>query len=93
MLLQQIEDFIKDIQLASVEKSADKVAEIEQFRVKYLGKKGVISNLFEQFKMVPNDQKKEIGQALNRLKTVAQNRETGRFVCLYAGRHKDGQCE
>ena len=72
MLINQIEDFIRDIQLASVGKSSDKVAEIEQFRIKYLGKKGVISDLFEQFKTVPNEQKKEIGQALNRLKTAAQ---------------------
>ena len=72
MLINQIEDFIRDIQLASIEKSKDKAAEVEQFRIKYLGKKGVISDLFEQFKSVPNEQKKEIGQALNRLKTAAQ---------------------
>ncbi len=74
MLIDQIEDFIRDIQIASIEKTENKAAEIEQFRIKYLGKKGVISELFEQFKSVPNDQKKEIGQALNRLKTAAQNR-------------------
>lgn len=71
-MLKQIEDFIRDIQLASIEKSDDRAALVEQFRIKYLGKKGVISELFEQFKTVPNDQKKEIGQALNRLKNAAQ---------------------
>ena len=74
MLIDQIEGFIRDIQIASIEKAEDKAAEIEQFRIKYLGKKGIISDLFEQFKTVPNEQKKEIGQALNRLKTAAQNR-------------------
>lgn len=73
-LKQQIEDFIKDIQIASIGKSSDRAAEIEQFRVKYLGKKGIISDLFEQFKSVPNEEKREIGQALNRLKTAAQER-------------------
>ena len=72
MLQQQIEDFIRDIQLASIEKSSDRAAQVEQFRIKYLGKKGVISDLFEQFKSVPNEHKKEIGQALNRLKNAAQ---------------------
>ena len=74
MLKQQIEDFIREIQMASLERAADRAAFVEQFRIKYLGKKGVISDLFEQFKAVPNDQKKEIGQALNQLKTAAQSK-------------------
>ena len=73
-MLKKIEDFIQDIQLASIEKAEDKAAEVEKFRVKYLGKKGVINDLFEQFKTVPNDQKKEIGQALNRLKNAAMDK-------------------
>ena len=73
-MLNQIEDFIRDIQLASIEKSADRAAFAEQFRIKYLGKKGVLADLFDQFKTVPNDQKKEIGQALNRLKNAAQSK-------------------
>ncbi|MBO4306686.1 MAG: phenylalanine--tRNA ligase subunit alpha [Bacteroidales bacterium] len=73
-MLKKIDDFIRDIQLASIEKSEDKAAEVEKFRVKYLGKKGVINDLFEQFKTVPNDQKKEIGQALNRLKNAAMDK-------------------
>lgn len=72
MLQEKIENFIRDIQLANIDNSEDKAAEIERFRIKYLGRKGVISELFEQFKSVPDEQKKEIGQALNKLKTVAQ---------------------
>ncbi len=71
-MLKEIEDFIRDIQLASIEKSNDRAQQVEQFRIKYLGKKGVISDLFDKFKSVPNDQKKEVGQALNRLKNAAQ---------------------
>ncbi len=74
MLKQEIENFIRDIQLASIEHSKDTPEEIERFRIKYLGKKGIIGSLFEQFKDVPNEQKKEIGQALNRLKQAAQDK-------------------
>jgi len=74
MLKQEIEDFIRDIQLATIDQSKDRAADIEQFRIKYLGKKGIISSLFDQFKSVPNEEKKEIGQALNRLKNAAQQK-------------------
>lgn len=45
--------------------------EIEQFRIKYIGSKGLIKSLFADFKNVPNEQKKEVGQALNELKNLA----------------------
>ncbi|MEX0274959.1 MAG: phenylalanine--tRNA ligase subunit alpha [Flavobacteriaceae bacterium] len=44
---------------------------IEAFRIKYLGKKGVLNDFFAAFKNVPNDQKKEFGQAVNALKKAA----------------------
>ncbi|MCQ2277907.1 MAG: phenylalanine--tRNA ligase subunit alpha [Bacteroidales bacterium] len=71
---EKIAEYIKDIQATSIEKFQDKAAEVEQFRIKYLGKKGLISDLFEQFKTIPNEQKKEMGQALNQLKVAAQNK-------------------
>ena len=42
--------------------------EIEQFRIKYLGKKGVLADLFGNFKEIPVEQKKETGQKINQLK-------------------------
>ncbi len=42
--------------------------EIEQFRIKYLGKKGLLADLFKNFKDVPAEQKKEVGQKINQLK-------------------------
>ncbi len=42
--------------------------EVEQFRLKFLSKKGIIADLFTEFKNVPNDQKKEVGALLNDLK-------------------------
>ena len=48
--------------------------ELEQFRIKFISKKSVISELFDEFRNVPNDQKKAFGQALNELKDLAQER-------------------
>lgn len=47
---------------------------LEQFRMEYISKKGKMASLFEQLKQVPNEQKKEIGAALNTLKNLAQSR-------------------
>lgn len=50
---------------------ANSVDEVEALRIKYLSKKGDISLLFNDFRTVPADQKKTIGQALNELKVLA----------------------
>ncbi len=42
--------------------------ETEQFRLRFNGKKGILNDLFEKFKEVPNDRKKEYGQRINSLK-------------------------
>ncbi|MCK4748077.1 MAG: phenylalanine--tRNA ligase subunit alpha [Bacteroidales bacterium] len=42
--------------------------EIENFRIKYLGKKGVLADLFRDFKLVPAEEKREVGQKINQLK-------------------------
>jgi len=47
---------------------AETKEEIEQFRIKYLGKKGILADLFREFKEIPVDQKKETGQKINQLK-------------------------
>jgi len=48
--------------------------EIEQFRIRMLGKKGEVTQLFAQFKEVPNEQKKDFGKKLNELKTKSLNK-------------------
>ena len=45
--------------------------EIEIFRIKFLGKKGLLSNLFVEFKNVAPAERKDFGQALNTLKNLA----------------------
>ncbi len=68
----QIAQYIEEIKAARIEDFKDRAAGVEQFRVRFLGRKGILADLFEQFKTLPNDQKKEMGVALNQLKTAAQ---------------------
>jgi len=51
--------------------SATSVQELEAFRIKYLGKKGILNQYFAEFKQLPNDQKKEFGKTINELKELA----------------------
>ena len=48
--------------------------ELETLRIKYLSKKGEISLLMNDFRNVAADQKREVGQHLNKLKEATQNR-------------------
>ncbi len=50
---------------------AGTLEEVEQLRIKYLSKKGEISMLMNDFRSVPAEQKRELGQKLNELKTYA----------------------
>jgi phenylalanyl-tRNA synthetase alpha chain len=47
---------------------------VEEYRIKWLSKKGEVSILFEEFKTVPSDLKKEMGQKLNLLRNKAQEK-------------------
>ena len=67
-------DHIKKLIKEADEFSADSLSAVEDFRVKFLGKKGVLNDLFEEFKAVPNDEKKAYGQAINELKKTAQEK-------------------
>jgi len=54
--------------------TVNSLEEIEALRIKWLSKKGEITELFDAFKSVPPEQKKEVGQQLNVLKTNALNK-------------------
>ncbi|MEO0895199.1 MAG: phenylalanine--tRNA ligase subunit alpha [Bacteroidota bacterium] len=58
---------IKDFQVKTEE-------ELEAYRRKFTNKKGIINDLFSEFRGLPGDQKRDIGKPLNELKTIAQNR-------------------
>ena len=53
---------------------AKTLEEVEVLRIKYLSKKGEISALFDEFRNVPNEEKREIGQMLNALRQLATDR-------------------
>ena len=69
-MIEKISKLISEIKNQPI---SDK-SELENYRLKYLSKKGAISTLFENFKNVPNEQKKEVGQLLNTLKNETQEK-------------------
>ena len=69
-MLEKIEQLISEINGLK----AQTAQELEALRLKYLSKKGAINDLMADFRNVPNDQKREIGQKLNELKNLAQDK-------------------
>lgn len=69
-----IQDKIKQLGKEITELSASTTEEVEMLRIKYLSKKGLISALFESFRQISPEEKREIGAALNLLKEKALER-------------------
>ena len=67
-------DHIKGLIKEANEFSTDNLSDVEAFRVKFLGKKGVLNELFGAFKSVPVAEKKAYGLAVNELKKTAQEK-------------------
>ncbi|SDZ78376.1 phenylalanine--tRNA ligase subunit alpha [Psychroflexus halocasei] len=57
--------------------NASSEKELEEFRISYLGKKGILNDFFSKFKTVPNEQKKDFGKAINELKQEASSKIEG----------------
>ena len=53
---------------------ATSAEEVEQLRIKYLSKKGLVTSLFNDFRTIPAEQKREMGQLLNELKNLATDK-------------------
>lgn len=51
--------------------TAETLQQVEELRIKYISKKGEVSKLMEDFRTIPNEEKRTIGAMLNELKTVA----------------------
>lgn len=60
------------VEVAAV--TANTLDEVEQLRIKYLSKKGAVSLLMNDFRLVPAEQKRAVGQAINELKNFATER-------------------
>lgn len=69
-MIDQIKKYIEEVESFT----AQNAAEVEAFRIKFLGKKGILNDLFVEFKSVPNEQKKEFGQVVNQLKNAATDK-------------------
>lgn len=69
-MLEKVQELLCEVESFSPKS----IEELEVFRIKFLGKKGVMNDLFAAFKTVPTEQKKGFGQALNQLKQAAQRK-------------------
>ncbi len=69
-LLQQIEAYKEEIGATR----PDGADALEAYRIRFLGTKGIVKNLFTEMKNVPVDKKKEFGQVLNELKQLAEGK-------------------
>lgn len=69
-MLKQIETFQEEIrQFAATDADA-----LEQFRIRFLGVKGIIKSMMGEMKQVPVDQKKSFGQVMNAFKLLAEEK-------------------
>jgi phenylalanyl-tRNA synthetase alpha chain len=71
-VINNISEIIKDAK----KKSLKTKEEAEAFRLKFLGKSGILNSLFNEFKNIPNQEKKEVGQMLNKLKKLVKEKTT-----------------
>jgi phenylalanyl-tRNA synthetase alpha chain len=69
-MIDKIKEYIEDVERFTAETAED----VEQFRIHYLGKKGILNSFFAEFKNVPNEDKKEFGKTINQLKVSAQDK-------------------
>ncbi|MBS1647937.1 MAG: phenylalanine--tRNA ligase subunit alpha [Bacteroidetes bacterium] len=67
---EKIESILQEISIFS----AQNKEQVEEYRIKWLGKKGDVTLLFEDFKTIAPDQKREFGAKLNELKNKAQEK-------------------
>ncbi len=87
-MIEKIENLKSELQSLT----AANTGEVEQLRIKYLSKKGLVTSLFSEFRNVPAEQKKELGQRLNELKTLAADRINELRESL-SGCTDDDQCD
>jgi len=72
-MLEKIDDLLIEVQ--NFQSSAKD--EIEQFRLKYNGKKGIMNDFYDSLKQIPNEQKKDFGQKINILRNAVNEKLEG----------------
>ena len=68
MKIEEIKNSLKD-----AEKLVTDIESLNDLRIKYLGKKGIISELNQEIRNIPNEEKKEFGMKVNELKELFNN--------------------
>ena len=68
--MQQIKAYRKEIEGVQIQNAH----QLEEFRIKFLGTKGIVKGLFGEMKSVPADKKKEFGLVLNDFKLFAETK-------------------
>ncbi len=66
-MINQIDQYLEEVKNFT----AKNLQEVDAFRIKFLSKKGILNQLFSEFKNVPNEEKKLFGQKINTLKQAA----------------------
>ncbi|MBN2682944.1 MAG: phenylalanine--tRNA ligase subunit alpha [Bacteroidales bacterium] len=72
-MTERIQELIAEIEALH----AESAEQAEQLRIAYLGKKGKVTILFDDFRLLPGEQKRELGQILNKLKNLATEKIAG----------------
>src|SRR5579859_7289776 len=65
--IKSIEVEVKSVSIASKD-------DLENFRLKFISKRGLIPALFDDLKLAPSEEKKKVGKLLNDLKLLAENK-------------------
>jgi phenylalanyl-tRNA synthetase alpha chain len=83
---EKISTYLSEIQSFEITDST----QLEHFRIQYLSKKGILNLLFEEFKTISNDQKREIGKILNDLKFLCESKflEFSRKLSITSNSHQ-----
>ena len=85
-MIEDIKKYIVEAEGFSTQ-SAD---ELESFRIRFLGKKGLLNDFFAEFRNVPPEQKREFGQVINQLKQTAEEKVRSILEQLESGEEAKG---
>lgn len=89
MLQDQITQYTAEINAFDTT-SAD---ELEQFRIRFLGTKGIIKDIFDQFKAVSPEEKRTLGKVLNEFKQLAEAKYQALNELTNANKQQEGEAK
>jgi phenylalanyl-tRNA synthetase alpha chain len=70
MITERVKELLSEIEQSQVQNKE----QLEAFRLKYISKKGAVTELFDSLKSIPAEDRRAVGQELNTLKNLAQTR-------------------